>query len=218
MAPPAQTKCPLMGFLHDSLKFLEPYLTHYGYPVIFLVIFIESFGIPAPGQTLLIAAAVLAAQGKLSIALVLLIAFLAAVIGDSLGYWIGYLGGHALIRRYGKYVGVGEPQMQRMQTTFTRYGGWFVTFARFFEVLRQVNGLVTGIAGMRFRRFLFFNSCGAVLWVCVWGLGTYFLGRHLRRYAGYFDSVSMYFIVALFLLLSALVWYLLRRRKSRLTG
>lgn len=202
-----------MGFLHDSLKFLEPYLAHYGYPVIFLVIFIESFGVPAPGQTLLIAAAVLAAQGKLSIAVVLLVAFLAAVIGDSLGYWIGYLGGHALIRRFGKYVRIGEPQIRSMETTFTRYGGWFVTFARFFEVLRQVNGLVAGIAGMRFRRFLLFNSCGALLWVCAWGLGTFFLGRHLRRYAGYFDSISLYFIAAVIVLLAALLWYSLRRSR-----
>lgn len=202
-----------MGFLHDSLRFIEPYLTHYGYPVLFLVILIESFGIPAPGQTLLIAAAVLAAQGKLSIAVVLLVAFLAAVIGDSLGYWIGYGGGHTLIRRFGKYVRIGEPQMRRMETTFTRYGGWFVTFARFFEVLRQVNGLVAGIAGMRFRRFLLFNSCGALLWVCAWGLGTFFLGRHLRRYAGYFDTVSLYFILAVIVLLAALLWYVLRRSR-----
>lgn len=202
-----------MGFLHDSLKFIEPYLTHYGYPVIFLVIFIESFGIPAPGQTLLIAAAVLAAQGKLSIALVLLIAWLAAVIGDSFGYWIGYSGGHTLIRRFGKYVRIGELQIRRMETTFTRYGGWFVTFARFFEVLRQVNGLVAGIAGMRFRRFLLFNSCGALLWVGLWGLGTFFLGRHLRRYAGYFDTVSLYFIVALIVLLVLLLGYVMRRSR-----
>lgn len=204
-----------MGFLHDSLKFIEPYLTQYGYPVIFLVIMIESFGVPAPGQTLLIAASVLAAQGKLSIALVLLVAFLAAVIGDSSGYWIGYYGGHTLVRRFGKYVRIREPQIQRMETAFTRYGGWFVTFARFFEVLRQVNGLVAGIAGMRFRRFLPCNAAGALLWVGVWGLGTFYLGRHLRRYAGYFDEASLLFILALIILLAVLLWYLLRRRHRR---
>lgn len=210
-----------MGFLHDSLKFLEPYLTHYGYPVLFLVIFIESFGVPAPGQTLLIAAAVLAAQGKLSIAAVLLVALLAAIIGDSLGYWIGYGGGHALIRRFGKYVRIGEPQIQRMEGIFTRYGGWFVTFARFFDVLRQVNGLVAGIAGMRFRRFLLFNACGALLWVCLWGLGTFFLGRQLRRYAAYFDTMSLYFIGGLVVVLAALLWFVLwrsRRHDARRTG
>ena len=205
-----------MGFLHASLTWLEPYLAHYGYVVLFAVIFVESFGLPAPGQTLLIAAAVLASHGKLNILLVLLSAFGAAVIGDSLGFWIGYFGGHRLILRFGRYLRIGKPQVQRMELTFTKYGGWFVTFARFFEVLRQANGLMSGMAAMRFRRFLLFNATGALLWVGVWGLGTFYLGRHLRRYAGYFDELSLYFILALVILLGALMWYLLvhgRRRR-----
>lgn len=204
-----------MGFLHDSLIWLEPYLAHYGYVILFAVIFIESFGVPAPGQTLLIAAAVLASHGKLNIVLVLLCAFAAAVIGDSLGYSIGYFGGHRLIKRFGKYVRIGDPQIRNMEKTFARYGGWFVTFARFFEVLRQVNGLVAGIAAMRFQRFLLFNATGALLWTGLWGLGTFYLGRHLRRYAGYFDELSLFFILALVVLLGVLTWYLLRRARRR---
>jgi membrane protein DedA with SNARE-associated domain len=199
-----------MGFFHDSIKFLDPYLTHYGYPVIFIVIFIESFGVPAPGQTLLIAAAVLAVHGKLSIILVLLTAFLAAVIGDSLGYWIGYLKGRRLILFIGKYVWIREAQVHRMEAAFQKYGGWFVTFARFFEVLRQVNGIVAGSAAMPFRRFLIFNASGALLWVGVWGMGTFHLGRHLQRYAGYFDEASLYFIIALILVLVALLLYFVK--------
>jgi len=204
-----------MGFLHDSLTWLEPYLAHYGYVILFAVIFVESFGVPAPGQTLLIAAAVLASHGKLNIVLVLLCAFAAAVIGDSLGYYIGYFGGHRLVQRFGKYLRIGEPQIKNMETTFTRYGGWFVTFARFFEVLRQVNGLVAGIAAMRFRRFLLFNATGALLWIGIWGLGTFYLGRHLRRYAGYFDDLSLFLILALVALLGVLTWYLLRQARRR---
>ena len=204
-----------MGFLHDALTWLEPYLTQYGYLILFAVIFVESFGVPAPGQTLLITAAVLASHGQLNIVLVLIIAFLAATIGDSLGYAIGYFGGHRLIMRFGKYVRIGDAQIERMQTTFTRYGGWVVTFARFFEVLRQVNGLVAGTAAMSFRRFLLFNATGALLWVGVWGLGTYFLGRHLRRYAGYFDQGSLYFILVLVVVLGGLMWYLLAHGRRR---
>ncbi|MBU6420855.1 MAG: DedA family protein [Gammaproteobacteria bacterium] len=204
-----------MGFLHDSLTWLEPYLAHYGYVILFAVIFVESFGVPAPGQTLLIAAAVLASHGKLNIVLVLLCAFAAAVIGDSLGYCIGYFGGHRLIQRFGKYVRIGDSQIRNMENTFSRYGGWFVTFARFFEVLRQVNGLVAGIAAMRFQRFLLFNATGALLWIGVWGLGTFYLGRHLRRYAGYFDELSLFFILALVVLLGVLTWYLLRHARRR---
>ncbi|HVA55574.1 MAG TPA: DedA family protein [Gammaproteobacteria bacterium] len=200
-----------MGLFSDLLKFLEPYLVNYGYPVIFITIFVESFGIPAPGQTLLIAAAILAVHGKLSITLVLLTAFLAAVSGDSIGYWIGNLTGRRLILRFSKYARIGEPQVHRMEATFDKYGGWFVTFARFVEVLRQVNGIVAGAAAMSFRRFLLFNATGALLWVGVWGLGTYRLGRHLQKYAGYFDEVSLYFIVAIIVVLAALLMYFISR-------
>ncbi|MGH8377368.1 MAG: DedA family protein [Gammaproteobacteria bacterium] len=207
-----------MGFFHDSLKFLEPYLTQYGYPVIFLVIFAESFGLPLPGQTLLIAAALLAVHGKLNITLVLLTAFLAAVIGDSCGYWIGYMGGRRLILRFGKYLRIGEPQVRRMEATFLKYGGWFVTFARFFDVLRQVNGIVAGAASMPFKRFLVFNITGALLWVAVWGLGSFHLGRHLRMYAQFFDEVSLYFIITLIVVLVVLFLYFMRRRQRDHTG
>ncbi len=207
-----------MGLFHDLLKFLDPYLAHYGYPVIFIVIFIESFGVPAPGQTLLIAAAVLAVHGKLNIILVLLTAFLAAVIGDSLGYRIGNLNGRRLILRLGKYVRIGEPQVHHMEMAFEKYGGWFVTFARFFEVLRQVNGVVAGAAAMPYRRFLLFNATGALLWVGVWGLGTFRLGRHLQGYAGYFDEIGLYFIVALMVALVALLLYFAGRRWHHRSG
>ncbi|MGA9856067.1 MAG: DedA family protein [Gammaproteobacteria bacterium] len=200
-----------MGFFNDLLKHLQPYLVHYGYPVLFITIFVESFGIPAPGQTLLIAAAILAVHGKLSIGLVLLTAFLAAVSGDSIGYWIGNLTGRRLILRFSKYVRIGEPQVRRMEAMFDKYGGWFVIFARFVEVLRQVNGIVAGAAAMSFRRFLLFNATGALLWIGVWGLGTYRLGRHLQMYAGYFDEVSLYFIVAIIVVLATVLLYFIGR-------
>lgn len=200
-----------MDLFNDLLKYLEPYPVNYGYPVLFLTIFVESFGIPVPGQTLLIAAAILAVHGKLSITLVLFTAFVAAVSGDSIGYWIGNLTGRRLILCFSKFAGIGEPQVHRMEARFDKYGGWFVTFARFIEVLRQVNGIVAGAAAMSFRRFLLFNATGAILWVGVWGLGTYRLGRHLQKYAGYFDAVSLYFIVALIVVLAALLMFFISR-------
>jgi membrane protein DedA with SNARE-associated domain len=200
-----------MGFFHGLLKLLEPYLVHYGYPVLFIVIFVESFGIPAPGQTLLIAAAILAVHAKLNVTLVLATAFLAAVSGDCIGYWIGSLTGRRLILRFSKYVRIGEKQVHLMEAKFDKYGGWFVIFARFVEVLRQVNGIVAGAAAMPFRRFLLFNATGALLWVSVWGLGTYRLGRHLQKYAGYFDEVSLYFIIALVVVLATLLLYFFGR-------
>ncbi|HEX5340835.1 MAG TPA: DedA family protein [Gammaproteobacteria bacterium] len=198
----------------DQMKLLEPYLAAYGYPVLFIVVFIESFGVPAPGQTLLIAAALLAAHGKLNIVLVLLTAWLAAVCGDSLGYWIGMKGGRRLLLRFGRYIRIGRKEVRKMEHAFGRYGGWFVSFARFFEVLRQVNGIVAGTMEMPFRRFLLFNGGGAVLWVAVWGFGSWKLGTHMRGYEHLFERAGSLLLLGGIALLLILIWAIHRRWRS----
>lgn len=202
----------------EQLKLLEPYLAAYGYPVLFVVIFIESFGIPAPGQTLLIAAALLAAHGKLNIVLVLVTAWLAAVGGDSLGYWIGTKGGRRLLLRFGRYIRVGRKQIRGMEHAFNKYGGWFVSFARFFEVLRQVNGIVAGTMEMSFRRFLLFNSAGALLWVTAWGFGTWRLGTHMRSYENLFEQAGSVLLLGGIVLFLVLLLLLHRRWRNGSSG
>lgn len=199
-----------MPLFQDQMKLLEPYLSAYGYPVLFLVIFVESFGVPSPGQTLLIAAALLAAHGKLNIVLVLTTAWIAAVSGDALGYWIGMQGGRRLLLRFGRYVRIGRRDIRKMEKSFNRFGGWFVTLARFFEILRQVNGIVAGIMEMPFRRFLLFNGSGAVLWVAVWGFGTWKLGTHMRGYEHWLDQAGSLLVLGGIALALLIVWLLHR--------
>lgn len=203
-----------MSPFQDLMKLLEPYLAAYGYPVLFIVVFIESFGIPAPGQTLLIAAALLAAHGKLSIVLVLITAWLAAVSGDSLGYWIGLRGGRRLLLRFGRYARIGRREIRSMEHAFNRYGGWFVSFARFFEVLRQVNGIVAGTMEMPFRRFLLFNGAGALLWISVWGFGTWRLGTHIRGYENLLEQASSALLLGGIALLVILLFFVHRHWRN----
>ncbi|HEV7163826.1 MAG TPA: DedA family protein [Gammaproteobacteria bacterium] len=195
---------------------LHEFLRDYGYAALFCVVLVENFGIPAPGQTLLIAAAVLASQGKLNIVAVLADASLAAIIGACIGYWIGVKGGRRLVLRFGRYVRIGEPELQRMEAGFSRYSGWFVTFARFFEVLRQLNGVVAGIAGMPLKYFLPANVAGALLWTGVWGLGSWRLGRHIKDYENLTEEAGSIFVtLCIVVLLVLLILYLLHRWKSR---
>lgn len=194
-----------MPHLHD-------FLHDYGYATLFCVVLVESFGIPAPGQTLLIATAILAAQGKLNIVAVVALAFSAAVIGDSAGYWIGKNGGRRLILRFGRYIRVGEPEVRHMEASFAKYGGWFVAFARFFEVLRQLNGVVAGTAEMPFRKFLLFNAAGAAMWVSLWGLGSWRLGRHIQDYENFIEEAGIIFLLVLLVFLLGLLGMFVRRR------
>lgn len=196
---------------------IQPYLEHFGYPVLFVIVLIESFGVPAPGQTLLITTALLAAAGKLNIVVVLLTAFAAAITGDTIGYVIGARGGRRLLLRYGHHIGLTRRRYRRLHIRFNRHGVWFVLFARFFDFLRQVNGLLAGSVDMPFLRFVLFNNIGAALWVGLWGLGAYFIGRSLTSWLSRYEAVVTWVVVVLAVisLLSAAVWALRRWRRRR---
>jgi membrane protein DedA with SNARE-associated domain len=191
---------------------LHAFLREYGYAALFCVVLVENFGVPAPGQTLLIAAAVLAAQGKLNIAAVLLTAFAAGFLGACIGYWIGMKGGRRLILRLGRYVRIGEPELQRMERGFSRYSGWFVSFARFFEVLRQLNGIVAGTTRMSLRLFLPANALGALLWTAVWGLGSWRLGRSIHSYEELTEKAGSIFVLLSIVVLLVLLGIFVRHR------
>ena len=192
------------------------FLRDYGYVTLFCVVLAESFGIPAPGQTLLIATALLAARGDLNIAVVLASAFAGTALGGIIGYGIGQYGGRRVILRFGRYVRVGKPELRRLELSFTRYGVWFVVVARFFEVLRQLNGIVAGTVGMPLKRFLLSNFVGAALWTCVWGLGSWRLGKQMENYSDVSEKAGI-LVVALFLgvLLVLLGVYIRHRWQSQ---
>lgn len=154
-------------------------LNKYGYGAIFLGILLEDFGVPLPGETLMIAGSVLAAKHEYNILWVMSLAIAGAFIGDNIGYAIGYFGGRSLVLRYGKFLFLNNKRLLSLENFFKRYGNMIVIFARFFEGLRQFNGIVAGTAGMEWKRFLTFNLAGAVLWVGFWCSLAYFLGQNL---------------------------------------
>ena len=167
--------------LHQYLAAAQPYIEHYGYAAVFLGVLVEDFALPAPGESLLITAAFLAAHGKFHIVPLLVLAWLGAVLGDNIGYAIGRFGGRVVVLRFGSYVGLNAAHLARVEHFFARYGGWLVTFARFVAVLRQMNGIVAGLAQMPWWRFLAFNALGAALWVGAWGMGAYYLGKRITQ-------------------------------------
>jgi membrane protein DedA with SNARE-associated domain len=202
---------PLPGFLAS----LAPVLNQYGYLAVGGLIMLEDFGIPLPGETILIAAAVYAGAGRLNIVIVGLVAVLAAVIGDNIGYLIGHFGGRALVLRYGKYVLLTSERLDKAEGFFARNGGKVVVFARFIEGLRQANGIVAGTVRMPWRRFLAFNALGAVLWVGVWASAGYLAGNHIQVIYTQVTRYSLYLLIALVVLALALVARALIRRRRR---
>src|SRR5215469_271334 len=201
---------PLPGFL-DSLA--GP-LNSFGYWAVLLFVMIEDFGIPVPGETVLIAASVYAGAGRLNVIVVGLVAFAAAVIGDNIGFAIGHFGGRAVVLRWGRYVRLTAARLDKAEAFFDRHGAWIITVARFIEVLRQVNGIVAGTSGMRWLRFLTFNALGAALWVGTWVSLGYLAGNSIGTIYHYITQYSLYILIALVVLLAGYIaWRVLRHRR-----
>ena len=167
------------------------FITSHGLPLLFVVIMLESFGIPLPGETALIAFGVLASQGHYPIEEVIAVAAVAAIVGDNLGYaLIGRLGGRRLFERTRvgrRYAERFLPQAERLMA---KHGGKVVFFGRFISVLRFTAAWAAGIARMPWWRFLFWNAAGGICWATAVGLVAYYGG------AAAADAIERYGIYA----------------------
>jgi len=175
-------------------------LTNHGLPLLFAVVLLESFGIPLPGETALIAFGVLAAQGHYSIATVVAIAAAGAIVGDNLGYWlIGRLGGRALFRRWRWLNMYSGRVLPRAEALMTRHGGKTVFFGRFVSILRYTVAWVAGLSRMNWWRFLFWNAAGGIVWATAVGLTAYYGGRAaanaIARYGLYAGVVVIVVVI-----------------------
>jgi membrane protein DedA with SNARE-associated domain len=209
---PSPTELP--DFLHG----VAPILDRWGYLAVAGVIGVESFGVPAPGQTIMVAAAVYAGAGRLNVVAVGAIAFIAAVLGDNVGYWIGVRGGRRVVHRFGKYIFITPERLERAEKFFARRGNRIVVVARFIDGLRQLNGVIAGITAMPWRTFLIYNAIGAALWVGWWTTISYLLGTHIVEIV---DHTHRYKWLAIAVIAVAVATYVtlhvrhIRRRRAR---
>ena len=199
---------PLPGVFHH----FEGTLHHWGYLAVGTFLFLEDFGVPLPGETMLIAASLYAGAGHLNVWLVGIVGFVAAVLGDNVGYVIGRNGGRRFIERFGRYVFVTPARLDRAEAFFEKHGGKVVAIARFIEGLRQLNGVIAGTVGMPWRRFLLFNIIGAAVWVATWTSLGYLAGNNVERIA---HDFTLFAIGAAVLFLGFVVFHLHRRRKHK---
>jgi membrane protein DedA with SNARE-associated domain len=202
----------LPGVLHS----LEPTLDHYGYAAVVGLVLVEDFGVPVPGETVLILGAVYAGTGRLNIALVALLGFAGALLGDNIGFAIGHFGGRRLVERYGRYVFLTPERLDKTTRFFDRHGGKIIILARFIEGLRQANGIIAGTTGMHWKRFVIFNAIGAALWVAVWTSIGYFSGSHIDAIYNDATRYDAYLAIAAALVLIAfIVRRVVRARRAR---
>lgn len=154
-------------------------IKEYGYLIVALLVAAENVGLPLPGESALITAAAFAARGHLWLPGVILSSTAGTIVGGSGGYWIGRAGGIRLVHRLGKFIGVGDAEIQKGHQYFVRHGAKTVFVARFIAILRIVVGLLAGVSEMPFWRFTIYNALGGACWSAAIGILGYEFGANL---------------------------------------
>lgn len=199
--------------LQFSMASLQHLLMAYGYWAVLLFIAIESTGIPFPGESMLLVAAIYAGTTHhLSLPLIILAAACGAILGDNLGFWVGREGGYRLLRRFGRYIRIDERRLKLGQYLFLKHGGKVVFFGRFVAVLRAWAAFLAGTNRMKWPTFLLFNALGGIIWATIYGTGGYVLGKNIHRIAG---PVGITFtVIAVILTIAGFIF--LKQNENRL--
>lgn len=171
---------------------IQPLVAHHGYWVVFLIVMLESAGVPLPGETILILASGYAGvTGELSLGLVIVCAAAGAIIGDNVGFWIGRTYGVKFLLRYGKLVHLSENRLKLGQYLFEKHGAKIVFFGRFVAFLRVFAALLAGVNKYGWPQFLFFNAAGGIIWALVIGVSAYLFGDQMHRVSGPLGVIAL---------------------------
>ncbi len=196
-----------------STHTLNHLLSQFGYLAVFGFVMVESLGVPFPGETMVIAAALYAgAHHSLSAPLIWLVAAAGAIIGDNIGFGIGHWGGYRLLYRYGSKIRLDEAKLKVGRLIFDRHGGKVVFFGRFVSVLRTYAAFLAGTLRMPYLEFLAYNAAGGIAWSAAYAFGFYYLGSSLESARGPVDYGLA--AVAVFVVVGFIVW--IRRHTKRL--
>jgi membrane protein DedA with SNARE-associated domain/membrane-associated phospholipid phosphatase len=187
--------------MHATLTSL---LESYGYVVLFLLVALESLGIPLPGEMALVTAAAFAASGHLSIYWVVTTAAVAAIVGDNGGYWVGRKGGLRFVHRYGRMLHIRETEIECAHAFFERHGAKTVFFGRFIALLRTWAAVLAGVSSMPYGVFMVYNALGGSVWAVLFGMLGYLFGQNLPNLEHYVSRASLVLVLVV-ALVAALV-------------
>ena len=188
-------------------------IASYGYWAVFVLVAVESLGIPLPGETALITAGIYAGHThRLNPWLIFAVAAAGAIIGDNIGYWIGDKGGYRPALRYGPKVRLDGRKLKIARYLFDAHGGKVVFFGRFVSVLRTYAAFLAGTSKMRWRRFFVANASGGILWAGLYTFTAYYAGHMLQQVSGILDWV----LIGVAVVAIAAIVVLIRRETDRL--
>ncbi|HEY4219448.1 MAG TPA: VTT domain-containing protein [Gemmatimonadaceae bacterium] len=181
------------------LDVVSQWVSHYGYVLVAVFLLVEAAGVPVPGETALVTAAALAGRGTLSLVWVILSGCAGTIVGGHLGYWIGQRGGHALVHRHGKWIGLTEKRLAKTHEFFAEHGAKTVLLGRFVAFIRSFVGIFAGVSEMSLPVFATYNAAGGAIWAAAFSVLGYMFGKNLPRLVHYIGRVSL--LLAIFIAL-----------------
>jgi membrane-associated protein len=197
-------------------EMLRNAVVQYGYWAVGGALLLENAGIPVPGETILLLASFLAySQHDLRLPWIIVVATIAATVGDNLGFALGYYGGRPLLLRYQTIFRIKNATISRGEELFAKYGSVTVFFARFVFGMRIIAGPMAGVLRMSWRKFLVFNFLGAVVWVSVISSAGYLFGRHWDRLEEGLNQFNVVAVIIVLVIAGAWWW---RNRKNGKAG
>lgn len=191
---------------------IKPLIAQHGYLAVFCIVMLESVGVPIPGETALVLAAIFAgATGLLDIKLVIALAAAGAILGGNIGFWAGRRFGLPLLLTHGGKVGFSDERIKLGQYLFDHYGAKIVFFGQFVAILRIFAALLAGVNRYSWGQFMFFNATGGVIWAAIFGVGGYAFGDAVERVAGPLGKI----VLALVVLGVAIGWWLIHTQEQK---
>ena len=206
---------PVAGIFGDLYDFFLRAFADYGYLIVFLPILAECAGLPVPGETVLLAGGVAAQKGVLSLPWVIAVAAAAAILGDNIGYLVGRRGGRPLILRYGRLLRVRDKQIAVLDSYFRRHGPKTVFFGRWVIFLRVWAALFAGASRMEWKRFVFWNALGGILWAATMSSLAYAFARSVAFIGDVFGIVGWTLAILVAILVAVFIWRLEHRAERR---
>lgn len=197
------------------LDVVTQWVAHYGFAIVAVLLFLESAGLPLPGETALLTASALAGRGTISFVGVIVAGCVGTIVGGQAGYWIGARGGRALVARHGRWILLTPDRMHQTEAFFARHGAKTVFLGRFVAFMRSFAGIFAGIVSMPLRTFAIYNAAGGAVWVVTFSALGYAFGRNLPRLVRYIGRVSLVLAILVALIVGVVfVWRWFERNRG----
>jgi membrane protein DedA with SNARE-associated domain len=174
-----------------------PLIENYGYLIVFFGVVLGTMGVPFPSAAILLASGVLVQQGHLGLKGAIVCGVFGAIVGNQIGYWVGYQAGRPFVLKWGRYVKLTQERLEWVEGLFARHGGNAVFAGRFFSVSRLLEALVAGMSRMHWGTFLFYSVLGGAVWATAVVLVGYFFGESWDSAQGWSGRAPLLLVLVL---------------------